>query len=321
MKNNQAKPSADPIAQAYVENLMNSPLVSLNDDGTESHLTTCPLFFVRQARAPVADFSAEAGLFGQMFEKLNDPAEQEWCKKRLFQYEQYFARLEIMNLVWTEEARFRQLIRRHLAPDTALKPMLEDLNMFSESEYILDNAFSLVRKIIKSDNAQDEQSQEIIRAAEKCFGKIEAHFLKPILQIRHGISHGNMRSFVILKGVSVPRLGQTENNEIVRRALDIYKNADAVAVRALQEGFHQAFTPLTYMILLKKTPAEIRNAILEFARRMKMIRGASHADYPFHWKVNLRKEVNAFSSKALQQACLAPPIAVRKLIRDLERFL
>lgn len=318
MGNNTKDVKSKNIHVALMENIMNSPLVSLNSNGTESHLTPCPLLYIRQYRDPIKDFEPEAQLFQRMFEKTEDPKEEEWRMSRLMQYEQYFARLEIMNLIWTEEARFRQLIRRHLEPITDLNKTLIQLRMISESSHILDNAFSLVRKVITLDAPTDEQSLLIIKATNRCFSKIETSFLKPLLLIRHGISHGNMRSYISFRGVSVPATGKSLKDDRISRALGIYENADAVVVRALQDSFNHGFSALTYQLLIKKKPKAIRNEILAFAKRSKEFRQSIDPNYPFLWNINLSSQIKNNPSPAIKDACFGPIIAISTLIKDLE---
>jgi len=139
-----------------VKNILNSPLVSCETDGSERYLTEPVLLYIRQLHNPVnASHFEMASLFKETINP-NCIHGEEWRKNNLIQYEQYFARLELLNMIWQEEARMRQLLLEHLLPQDSWKPYLLDKKIIDangkpQNTFILDEMFSLLKRYIKNE--------------------------------------------------------------------------------------------------------------------------------------------------------------------------
>lgn len=106
----------DDVRKSLMTNLLSSPFVNPTVDGTGSKLSEMPMWYIRQLREPVRDANAVscAAMFDEMLRGAGPGENAAWRHERLCQYEQYFARIELLDRSIVHEATVRQLVRAHL---------------------------------------------------------------------------------------------------------------------------------------------------------------------------------------------------------------
>lgn len=299
--------------EALMANITNSPLVPVRADRIEREITRPPLYFIRNLRAPTPSLDPIGNLFGLAIGKtaqegFDEKLRAEW----LLDYEQYFARIELLNLLWTCEAGFRQLIKAHLcdSKDQAIKVMVEQLDRDGNS-YILNGIYPLLRRAIILAEGKTETTLQI--AFDRFSSKMCTLLLKPIILIRHGICHGNMRAYIDHRYGGV---GARNEKDIDGRAIDIYEQIDALSFHAIHSNVWKLFYEFCYLSLVKKAPDKMLASLLELIAMHKMA-SAKLGAFPLTWLDSIGAEVrNNFKGTATGDACLETAAAYDVFINE-----
>ncbi len=282
-----------------IKNILNSPFASLTSDGTESGLTENYLFFIRQLYNPVnnSKFNAYSKLFGSIINLKDKSIPEKRRRELLFQYEQYFSRIELLNLVIKHESTIRQLINTHLIKIPHIKQLLIKNNLIQENNNICLSIFNLLHNLIDVQLTNSVNKNRI----KSFVDVVRNEFVEPLIIIRHGISHGFMRAFIDAKGKK--NLPSNKKDKYFK-ANEIFRDIDSVSYYMISRNYNLIHKITYNWLLLYKSKNFRKDLLLELKNDSVLYNKGLHQE-PIYSKEMINNVIN-FKNEPLKKICFNP---------------
>jgi hypothetical protein len=305
------------LREAFVRNIINSPFVSLNSDGTETAITENYLYFIHLQRndSPLPHFRTLAELFGKAISRTTNQEEEIWRQEYLFKYEQYFARIELLNKILMSEAKIRQLIHSHLKAKLN-KDDITKYKLISETDNIISGIKCFLRHIVNEEYNNRIEPNFPIDKFNRMIDRIETVFIEPLITIRNGICHGNMRAYIDGLRKNIPQITSVKATDCVGRAQMIFEHIDARLFYILSQNL-QLFCGLCYCWLVEYQENETIKGIVFEARQRKMELDVFGTFLETTWRRYPHNEtVKLLKNKQIKEACTIPLLQIEEFIRS-----
>lgn len=303
------------LGVALARNILNSPFVSMNSDGSETKISENYLYFIHLQRNPNPNFPPFTGL-ASLFEKAithsTNQEEEIWRQEYLLKYEQYFSRIELFHQLLMFEATVRQLIHSHLKKSVQQEE-LDKKGLISERDNLIKTTISFLRYAVNKEHNAGIEPNFPINQFNQMIDRVMSIFVKPLIVFRDGICHSNIRAYVKGLRTNSPSVGSESDDSIEGRAIAIFENIDAHLFYILSQNLN-LLRSICYMWLVEYQENNlIKEILLQVEERKRML--SSLNTFPeITWTRYFEESVKKMQHKQIKEACTVPISEIKEFV-------